>query len=178
MTAWWAVIGTLGGVVVTAVFSLANTYLNHRWADRSFAAQQQATARATLRAVRREVYMRYLLAVQGFYDKSVELYSERRAQPMDPEEYLQKPDAELQPFRADYEKARVDALLVADVGVRKAIEAYEKVFGELWPKAASGTDRGRDKTGTDKSLDDKSTDCYDHLVDAMYAEVADLSGGG
>jgi hypothetical protein len=178
MTAWWAVIGTLGGVVVTAVFSLANTYLNHRWADRSFAAQQQATARTTLRAIRREVYMRYLVAAQSFYDKSDKLYFKHREQPIDPEEYLKKPDPELQPVRADYEKARVDALLVADAGVRDAIEAYEDVFGELWPKAASGTDRGRDKTGTDRSLDDKSTACYDHLVDAMHAEVVDLSGGG
>ena len=141
MTAWWAVIGTLGGVVVTAVFSLATTYLNHRWADRSFDAQQQATARSALRAVRREVYKQYLVAVQSFYDKSDKLYFKNREQPIDPEEYRKKPDEELQPVRAAYEMARVDALLVADAGVRDAIEAYEDVFGELWPKAASGTDR-------------------------------------
>ena len=178
MTAWWVVIGTLGGVVVTAVFSLANTYLNHRWADRSFDAQQQATARSALRAVRREVYMRYLVAVQSFYDKSDNLYFNNREQPIDPEEYRKKPDEELQPVRAAYEMARVDALLVADAGVRDAIEAYEDVFGELWPKAASGTDRGLDKTGADRSLDDKSTACYDHVVDAMRDEVVDLSGAG
>jgi len=174
MTGWWAVIGTLGGVVVTAVFSLANTYLDHRWAD----AQQQATARSALRAVRREVYMRYLVAVQSFYDKSDKLYFENREKPIDPEKYRKKPDEELQPVRADYEMARVDALLVADAGVRHAIKAYEDVFGKLWPKAASGTDRGLDKTGADQSLDKKSTDCYDHVLEARRDEVVDLSGPG
>jgi hypothetical protein len=163
MTGWWAVIGTLGGVIVASVFSLVTTYLNHRWAERSFYAQQQATAGTALRAVRRRVYLRYLVAVQDFYDKTDELYFKNREHPTDPEEYVKKPDEELQPIRKAYEMARVDALLVADVGVRKAIDAYEEVFGELWTKAASGTDRGRDKTATDKSLDEKSTDCYDHV---------------
>jgi hypothetical protein len=105
--------------------------------------------------------MRYLVAVQSFYDKSDKLYFNNREQPIDPEEYREKPDEELQPVRAAYEMARVDALFVADAGVRDAIEAYQDVFGELWPKAASGTDRGLDKTGADRSLDDKSTACYD-----------------
>lgn len=168
MTGWWVVIGTLGGVVVTAVFSLATTYLNHRWAVELFHAQQQAATGTALRALRREVYMRYLVAAQSFYDKSDKLYFDNSERPIDPREFRKAPPEELQPTRAAYEAARVDALLVADAGVRDAIDAYEEVFGELWPRAASGTDR---------SLQEDSTACYDRLVTAMHDEVVDLSGG-
>jgi hypothetical protein len=75
MTGWWVVIGTLGGVVITAVFSLVTTYLNHRWAVELFDAQQRAATGTVLRTLRREVYLRYLVAVQSFYDKTDKLYS-------------------------------------------------------------------------------------------------------
>lgn len=75
---------------------------------------------------------------------------------------------ELQSIRAAYEAARVDALLVADVGVQEAIDAYDEAFGKPWLRAASGTDWSPDQP----------TPYYDSLVDAMRDEVVDLSGGG
>jgi hypothetical protein len=44
MTAWWAVIGTLGGVVVTAVFGLVTAYLTHRWQMENSAREQRTAA--------------------------------------------------------------------------------------------------------------------------------------
>jgi hypothetical protein len=167
MTGWWVVVGTLGGVVVTAVFSLITTYLNHRWALELFDAQQRAATGTALRAVRREVYPRYLVAVQSFYDKSDKLYSDHSKQPIAPHEFLKKLPEELQSVRAAYEAARVDALLVADDGVHKAIDAYDEAFGKLWLRAASGTDWSPEQ----------STPYYDRLVAAMRNEVVDLSGG-
>ena len=168
MTGWWVVIGTLGGVVITAVFSLVTNYLNHRWAMELFDAQQRAATGTALRALRREVYLRYLVAVQSFYDKSDKLYSDNSKQPIEPREFLKKLPEELQSTRATYEAARVDALLVADAGVHKAIDAYDEAFGKLWLRAASGTDWSPEQ----------STPYYDRLVAAMHDEVVDLSGGG
>jgi hypothetical protein len=164
MTAWWAVIGTLAGVVVTAVFGLATAYLTHRWQMERYDAEQ----RTALRALRHEVYMRYLVAVQSFYDKTDRLYLDHCGHPIDPGEYREASPEEMQLVRVEYETAKVDALLVADAEVNKAIETYDEVFGKLWPRAASGTDR---------SLQE-GTPYYDRLVAAMHKEVVDLSGKG
>jgi hypothetical protein len=168
MTPWWAVIGTLAGVVITAAFSLATAYLTHRWQMERFDAEQRTAAGTALRAVRREVYMRYLVAVQSFYDKSDELYRQHCEQPIDPKEFRESNPKELQPVRAAYEAAKVDALLVADTGVRNAINAYDEAFGAVWARAASGTDQCLPE----------STDYYDDLVVAMHDEVVDLTGKG
>ena len=166
MTPWWAVIGTLAGVVITAAFSLATAYLTHRWQMERFDAEQRTAAGTALRATRREVYMRYLVAVQSFYDISDELYRKNCKQPIDLDKFRDEPPKEMQPVRAAYEAGRAEALLVADAGVHDAIDAYDEAFGAVWERAASGTD---------KCLPE-STPAYDDLVAAMHNEVVGLSG--
>ena len=109
--------------------------------------------------------MRYLVAVQRFYDKSDELYLKNCEQPIDPRKFRDAPPEEMQSVRAADETAKVDALLVADAGVHDAIDAYDEAFGGLWPRAASGTDRTLQE----------GTVYYDRLVAVMHDEVVDLS---
>lgn len=152
-------------MVITAIFGLVTAYLTHRWQRERFDAEQRTAAGRALRALRREVYVRYLVATQRLYDTADELYLANRERPTDPREFRAALPEAMRSVIAAMEAARVDVLLLADAGVRGALEDYEDVLGELWPAAASGTDR---------SLQDKSTGRYDHLVAAMHDEVVDL----
>lgn len=165
MTGWWAAIATLAGVVVAAVFGLMTAYLTHRWQRERFDAEQRTAAGQVLRALRREVYARYLVATQRLYGTADELYLVNRERPTNPCEFRAAPPEVMRSVMAAVEAARVDVLLLADAGVRAALEDYEDVLGELWPAAASGTDR---------SLQVKSTGRYDRLVAAMHDEMVDL----
>ena len=162
---WWAVVGTLAGVIVTAVAGLVTAYLTHRWQRERFDVEQRIAVGRALQISRRDVYGRYLVATQQLYDTADHLYLANRGRPKNPAELRAAPPEAMRSVLAVAEAARVEVLLLAGPKVRNALGAYDDVLGQLWPAAASGSDR---------SLQVKSTERYDRLVEAMHDEVINI----
>lgn len=162
MAGWLAVVGTLGGVLVTAVAGLVTARFTHRWQQERVRLEQDFAAGRELRTTRREVYARYLVTAQRLFDAANALHRERASAPAPVATAAADPPAALRVPLADNEAARVEAMLLASAGAREALEAYDRALWDLWPRMASGTDR----TGQPES-----TQLYHQLVQALHDDL-------
>ncbi|WP_326557829.1 hypothetical protein [Micromonospora sp. NBC_01796] len=162
MTGWPTVIGTLGGVAVTALLGLVTAYLTHRWQQERVRQEQQIVSHRELRAARRDVYARYLVSAQHAFDAAKAQYLANRDQPRDPAEFTTDPPEEMRVAIAANEALRVEVMLLAGEPLRAALEAYDRGLWRLWPVLGSGNDR---------SFQSDSTRRYHRLVQAMHDEV-------
>ncbi|MFG2041250.1 hypothetical protein [Dactylosporangium sp. NPDC048998] len=162
MAGWWTVVGTLGGVLVTAAVGLVTAMLTHRWQQERLRLEERFVSERELRATRREVYARYLVTAQRLFDTANALYRQRAAAPADVADVVATLPAELRGPVADNEAARVEVMLLATGPVRAALEAYDRALWDLWPRMASGTDRAGQPN---------CTQLYHQLVHAMHGEI-------
>jgi hypothetical protein len=167
MTGWPTVIGTLGGVAVTALFGLVTAYLTHRWQQERVRQEQQFASDRELHTARRDIYARYLVSAQRVFDTANALYTVNRAQPRDPGEFGTAPPEEMRVAIAANEALRVEVMLLAGESLRAALDAYDTELWKLWPVMGSGNDR---------SLQPHSTRKYHHLVEAMHGEISGIGG--
>jgi hypothetical protein len=159
---WWVVVGTLGGVLVTAVAGLVTAMLTHRWQQERLRLEQRFVSERELRTARREIYARYLLTAQRLFDTANGLYRQHSAAPVEVSDVVARPPAGLSVPLADNEAARVEAMLLATGPVIEALEAYDRALWDLWPRMASGTDRVGQP---------ESTRLYHRVVQAMHGEI-------
>jgi hypothetical protein len=164
-------IGTLGGVVITAAFGLYTAYLAQRWQIRRVEQEHRLQVERELRTARRETYARYIIAVQRVFDRSLDLYRRNRAAPIETAEFSQHIPQGLVDALVHVETCRVEALLLAGEQVRSAIDDYSRWLRKFWPEAASGAGTSR--------LDDRDEDApYHRLIRAMQAELSNPSQAG
>ncbi len=67
-TAWIGVIGALGGVIVTGVIGLVTALLNHRWQESERRQSRSERLSETRAELRRDAYVRFLVAAQTMGD--------------------------------------------------------------------------------------------------------------
>lgn len=158
-------IGTLAGVVITALFGLLTAYFSQRWQYRRTEQEHRLQADRDVRTARRDAYVRYIVAAQGVFDTAMRLYRRNRAAPIDMAEFSRSIPPELVDAVIDAETRRVEAHLLAGERVAAALAEYTRWLKAFWPEAASGA-------GT-STLDDRDENApYHRLIRAMQAEVS------
>jgi hypothetical protein len=158
-------IGTLSGVVITALFGLLTAYFSQRWQYRRTEQEHRLQADRDVRTARRDAYVRYIVAAQRVFDTSMGLYGRNRTAPADMVEFSRNIPSELVEAVADAETRRVEAHLLAGEQVAVALAEYARWLRDFWPEAASGA-------GT-STLDDRDENApYHRLIRAMQAEVS------
>ena len=161
--AWQTVIGTLGGVALTALFSLLTAYLTHRWQLQRSKAENLRTIDRELRTVRRETYAKYIASAQDVFQISMTHYVANRGRQLNPADVALAPPEDLRAAIIANEALRVEAVLLAGPSVRSAIREYGQTLKHLWPRAASGTE----------FTPGASTSAYHQLIKTMHDEIAD-----
>ncbi|GAA3216053.1 hypothetical protein ACFO1B_15005 [Dactylosporangium siamense] len=162
MAGWLTVVGTLGGVLVTAAVGLITAMLSHRWQQERLRLEQRFASERELRATRREVYARYLVTAQRLFDTANTLHRQRSEAPLDLADVIARPPAELRGPLTDNETVRVETMLLATGPVREVLDTYDRALWNLLPRMASGTDRAGQP---------ECTKLYHQLVQAMHAEI-------
>lgn len=161
--AWQTVIGTLGGVALTALFGLLTAYLTHRWQLQRSKAESLGTIVRELRTVRRETYAKYIASAQDVFQISMTHYVANRSRPLSPTDVALAPPDDLRAALIGNEALRVEAVLLAGPLVRSAIREYGQTLKHLWPQAASGTEFSPQA----------STSAYHQLIKTMHEEITD-----
>lgn len=154
-------IGTLGGVLITACFGLATAYLTHRWQTQHLRSDHTLAARNEIRLARRATYARYIVTAQNVYSCSFDLYLLNRDNPIIPKEFQLAPPAELDALVTQNESLRVEVLLISGPAVEEALNGYTSWLRNFWPKTASGTAL---------EYDGHPNYAYQRLIEAMRAE--------
>jgi hypothetical protein len=162
--AWQTVIGTLGGVALTASFGLLTAYLTHRWQIQRSTTEDARTADRELRTVRREIYAKYVASAQDVFQISMMHYVANRSRPLNPAEVALVPPEDLRAAIIANEALRVQAVLLAEPSARSAIDEYGRTLKDLWPRAASGTE----------FTPQASTSAYHQLIATMHDEITDV----
>ena len=158
---WPTLIGTLGGVLITACFGLATAYLTHRWQTQHLTNDHIFAERNEIRLARRATYARYIVTAQNLYSRSFDLYLLNRDNPITPKEFQLAPPAEFDALVTQNESLRVEVLLIAGPAVEQALNDYTSWLRNFWPKAASGTAL---------EYDGHPNFSYQQLIEAMRAE--------
>ena len=124
-SAWIALAGALGGVVLAGGLSLATAAFNHRWGEQArvrLARQQETRA---MRDQAREACHNYLVATNSFYQAVDEVYRRTgRAEEFDQHEHVRAAITALQ-------DAYVYLTISAGAEVRKIAREYNKSLYEL-----------------------------------------------
>jgi hypothetical protein len=158
-------IGTLGGVVITALFGLLTAYFSQRWQYRRTEQEHRLQADRDVRTARRDAYVRYIVAAQRVFDAATRLYRSNRTAPIDMAEFSRNLPADLVDAVVDAETRRVEAHLLAGERVAVALAEYTGWLRGFWPEAASGAG-----TSTLDTRDENAP--YHRLIRAMQAEVS------
>jgi hypothetical protein len=161
--AWQTVIGTLGGVALTALFSLLTAYHTHRWQLQRSTAENVRTIDRELRTVRRETYAKYIASAQDVFQISMTHYIANRSRPLNPADVALAPPEDLRLAIIANEALRVEAVLLAGPSTRSAIDKYGRTLKHLWLHAASGTE----------FTPEASTSAYHQLITTMHDEITD-----
>jgi hypothetical protein len=161
----WTVIGTLAGVVITAIFGLITTRIAQSWQyQRSEQEHRWAVAR-DLRTTRRETYARLIVAAEAIFHLALD-YQTRQVRPIAMADFQKDLPLDLRKLDSDFEICRVQGTLLAGSEVTIAIGEYTNWLRNFWPKAASGN--AASTVGEDAELS------YPRLIRAMQAELAEL----
>ena len=80
-SAWYALSGALGGILLTGGFTLATTVLNHRWSEKASerSHRDQKTREAAERL--RGVFHDYLVATNAYYHAVHQMHEHRNFVP-------------------------------------------------------------------------------------------------
>jgi hypothetical protein len=137
---WQTIIGTLGGVAVTAVFGLVTAYFTHRWQRQRSRDESHLALDREIRTIQRETYAKYIVSAQNIYQTSIAHFVANRERPRDPADVGFDPPADLRAAIVANEALRVEVVLLAGPSVRFAVDTYGESLNKLWPSAASGTE--------------------------------------
>jgi hypothetical protein len=74
-TAWFALAGALGGVLLSSVVAIFSAVLNHRWTRENVRQQREDELAKELREQRRQAYANYILALSRYDTQTDELMS-------------------------------------------------------------------------------------------------------
>jgi hypothetical protein len=157
-------IGTLSGVIITAVFGLLTAHLTNRSQYRRAEQEHRFQIEREIRSARRETYARVIVAAQALFDCAMTLHQVNRANPVTVPEFLNSKPSEIEKADTAFEIRRVEAYLLAGVQVRAALDDYSTWLRAFWPEAASGT-------SVAALGDDDATHPYHRMIHAMQAEL-------
>jgi hypothetical protein len=119
-------VGTLAGIVLTAVFGLLTAYMTQRWQYRRTEQDLRFQINREVREARRETYARYIASAQQVFDRALDLYAKNRVEPKDKAEFSLQPPSRLADAVVKNETGRVEALLLAGQQVREALDNYDR----------------------------------------------------
>jgi hypothetical protein len=134
-TASLTVIGTLGGVVITALFGLLTAYFSQRWQYRRTEQEHRLQADRDVRTARRDAYVRYIVAAQHVFDTAMRHYRRRRTAPTGLAEFSLNIPTDIVDALADVETRRVEASLLAGERAAIALTEYTAWLKDFWPAA-------------------------------------------
>ena len=77
-SAWFALAGALGGVVLSGITALVSSVLNHRWQSEGQTAAESLDEKKRLREERRTSNIAFLDASDDYYQAAVDLYYHRQ----------------------------------------------------------------------------------------------------
>jgi hypothetical protein len=166
--AWITVIGTLGGVVVTALLGVITVLLTQRSQYRRTEQEHRFQVERELRTAQRDSFVRYIVSAQNVFDRAADLYVKNRAVPLDIGEFVLHPPRDLAEVLARNETCRVEALLLAGEQVRAALRDYDDQLKAFWKAVGSGTESDRSETWKSE------TTAYHRLIAIMQADVSEL----
>jgi hypothetical protein len=171
-TAWFTLVGALGGVLLTSAVALTTAVLNHRWQTQAAERQLLQEHGRQLRQERRETYARYWSAWNGFThqlralrregEKLYALPSLSEDQALDPKEQLaqEAPDVVEQSRIAELEWREAADVLLLIAG--RAVEQAALAHIEATERRAEGVWRGEWP---------RQPEVYQRLNDAMRNEL-------
>jgi hypothetical protein len=158
------VIGTLGGVVITAIFGLLTAYATHRWQSQRVQLEGQLAGRREIYLDRRAVYVRYIVSAEEVFNMSWYLYLKNEKSPIDPKDFDRNTPPDLGELVTRNEALRVETVLLAGPLVQDALERYRTWLARFYLDAGSGTDVSSQREGSQ---------LYNQLIAAMRDEVGD-----
>jgi hypothetical protein len=123
-SAWYALSGALGGILLTGGFTLATTVLNHRWSEKSSerSHRDQETREAAERL--RGVFHDYLVATNAYYHAVHQMHELGRSRSEDFDTWVRK---EYQALQEEYQYLTISA----GNEVRLLARAYDMVLYAL-----------------------------------------------
>jgi hypothetical protein len=129
-SAWFALAGALGGIVLTGGFTLTTTILNHRWSERASerSNREQESREATDRL--RGVFHDYLIATNAYYHAIHQMHELGTSRNDDFDTWARK---EYQALQEEYQYLTISA----GNEVRRLARAYDMVLYALRDAAAS-----------------------------------------
>jgi hypothetical protein len=166
--AWITVVGTLGGVVVTALLGVLTAFLTQRSQYRRSEQEHRFMVEGELRTARRDCYVRYIVSAQNVFDRSYDLYLKNQAAPVEVAEFALQPPQALLDALVRNETGRVEVLLLAGEQVRAALKEYDDRLRAFWKALGSGTESEDSETGNAEAT------AYHGLISSMQADVSAL----
>lgn len=158
-SAWFALAGALGGVVVTGVIGIVTAVLNHRWGEQARRATYHEQESRAIRDQRREACHNYLVATNSFWQAIDQLNLKgSRGEQVDRAEYLRETNTTLQ-------DTYVYLTISCGAEVRELADAYQ---GTLYELAGEAQDVPRDEWS---KLSDKTHQPRKKLREAMRDEL-------
>jgi hypothetical protein len=155
-TAYFALIGALGGVLLTTIGSLVRTWLDFRSQRRLKELDLRGSEQTARRQEKRDAYVEFLRATDGAYQLAADLLTKAR-------------EGKLLSFRdesrnvvSDLMQSELTVALVTGSTVRVAARGYVRVLRQLMINAARGHWR------------DETTGARNQLLQAM---IGDLNPG-
>jgi hypothetical protein len=158
-SAWFALVGVLGGVTVTGVMGLATATLNHRWEEQRRISTHREQEGRVIRDQRREACHDYLLATNAFWQAMDQLnLNASRSRQVDRAEYLRETNTTLQ-------DTYVYLTISCGAKVRELADSYQ---GKLYELAGESQDETRDEWG---DLSQRTHQPRKELREAMRNEL-------
>jgi hypothetical protein len=158
-SAWFALVGVLGGVTVTGVMGLATATLNHRWEEQRRISTHREQEGRVIRDQRREACHDYLLATNAFWQAMDQLnLNASRGRQVDRAEYLRETNTTLQ-------DTYVYLTISCGAKVRELADSYQ---GKLYELAGESQDVTRDEWG---DLSQRTHQPRKELREAMRNEL-------
>jgi hypothetical protein len=167
--AWITVIGTLGGVSITALVGVVTALLGQRSQYRRTEQEHRLQGERDLRIARRDSYVRYIVSAQNVFDRAADLYVKNRASPLDLTEFVLEPPQELAEVLVQNETCRVEVLLLASDQVGVALQDYDHHLKAFWKAVGSGNESDHSETWNSE------TSAYHRLIAIMQTDVSALS---
>jgi hypothetical protein len=156
-SAWFALIGALGGVLLTSIAAICTAVLNHKWQaegkEEDFAREQ----RKLLRQERREVYGRYLSAENRLYILASLLYKGQLSQ---------KQIDDTNTAIISHDTAYGESLLLAGDKLRPVIANHYRFINGVVEKANLG----------EGTTDIERDDTYNRVLDVMREDITTSTG--
>jgi hypothetical protein len=152
-TAYFALIGALGGVLLTTIGSLVRTWLDFRSQRRLKELDLRGSEQIARRQEKRDAYVEFLRATDGAYQLAADLLTKAR------EGKLLSFRDESRKVVSDLMQSELTVALVTGSTVRVAARDYVRVLRQLMINAAKGDWR------------DETTDARNQLLQAMIGDL-------